>query len=183
MLSPIDPACIGFPDEETMSEDQGLVENHEYTDLRGFWTLDDWSRLVQEEQELLDLIESGQNPDDDELFNRFCDYDFYRMSIDPGVATTVAALVILGACPVSACSGGQGHYETHPLVYFWASKEQFDLIQQAAEDAGVELSGVEHPGLLLWTEIDLDLMRSFAKNLVSIMESTQKGASSCLPPA
>jgi hypothetical protein len=176
MTLPIDPASIGFPDEETMSEDQGLVENHEYTDLRGFWTLDDWPRLVQEEQELLDLIESGQNVDDDDLFDRFCDYDFYRMSIDPGVATTVAALVILGACPVSACSGGTGHYETHPLVYFWASEEQTKLISEVAKTSEVTLSGVSKPGLLLWTELDLDLMRSFAKNLVSIVESTRKGA-------
>lgn len=48
----IAPEHLGFPDEEVMSCDQGLMENHFYRDLR--WVdVEDYYRWVGQAEEIL----------------------------------------------------------------------------------------------------------------------------------
>ena len=105
---------LGLPDEETMSCEDGLVENHHYMDLR--WIdLDSFERLCADEQTLLaydgDLMS-------DEAIEEFEDNELFILNLDAGVASTVAALAVIGACPVTSCSGPKpDHYEEYPLVF------------------------------------------------------------------
>lgn len=63
--------------------------------------------------------------------------------LDPGIASSVAALVDVGAVPFSSCNGGSlgGHHlEPRPIVAFVADEPVLRMIILAAEDAGVEFS-------------------------------------------
>jgi len=150
MQKPIPEECVGFPDAAVMSTVNGLAENHDYRDLRGF-TEDDYTWCLGDEAS----YELGGN----------C---VYSWGLDPGVASTVVALSIIGACPVTCCSGEAGHYEAHPLVLCWCSQEQLEMILRAAESAEVEVEGVCHPGILIYTQNDLRDMREFSRKLLDI---------------
>lgn len=147
---------LGFPEELIMSKTDGLVENHHYRDLRGLPRVD-FDVWVRDEQTLLVTPSTEDEPEEDNVV--------WSSDIDPGVATTVAALSIIGACPVTSCSGQPGHYEKHPLVLVWCSKSQFALMEKAAACAGVNLTGVGEPGILVWSDC-LEDMVDFAKCLV-----------------
>jgi len=149
-----------------MTCDEGLVENHFYRDLRGM-DKGDFGCMWDEEQELLDYIASGKDPEADEAWEQFCDNDVYRLDLDPGVASTVAALAAIGACPVTSCAGGSGHFEQHPLVLFWGEQEHLDKVLAAAKEVeGIEVEGVGEPGILVYTHGDVSLMREFAQVLM-----------------
>lgn len=159
----INPSAIGFPDEETMSCEDGLVENHHYSDFRGMTPA--FYREVREAENALLATDETFDPDDPE--NE--DLMGSLLGLDPGVATTVVALSVIGACPVTSCSGQEGHYETHPLVYTWCDEEQLALIEQAADYAGVEVVGVGDPGIMIcMKQGSLHKMRAFAEGLVHL---------------
>ena len=164
--NPIPSSCIGFPDEDVMSCIDGLVENHDYRDMRGY-DAQDWHLCWEHEEEM--LVYEGDE-DSDEAWDSLGDNMLYMLGVDPGVATTVVALSVIGACPVTSCSGGQGHYESHPLVLCWCSKEQFVTIAKAAEATGVELAGVSTPGILIYTHEGIDKMREFSRKVLEFHE-------------
>jgi len=173
----LNPEHLGFPDEETLSCQDGLVENHHYRDLR-WMTLEDFDRLWAAEQELLTY---EGDLDTDEADARFSDNEVYLLGLDPGVASTVAALAAAGAVPVTSCAGGPGHSERHPLVLFWAEAAVLAPILAAAEEAGVFVEGVTHPGLLAYTFGDVALMQNFARALVSRLRATTESAAPAPP--
>jgi len=153
---------VGFPDEATMSTDQGLFANHHYRDIRGL-DADDFARIWEDEESL--LAYEGDLGDDD-AFEEFQDNELFILDLDPGVASTVAALSTLGACPYSSCSGDAGHRETHPLVVFWADRDILNKVLAAAAVVGVEVEGAGSPGLIVYTLGDVSLMRAFAQELM-----------------
>jgi hypothetical protein len=163
----VDPENIGLPDEETMTCEDGLVENHYYRDLR--WIdASDFERWWEAEQELLDYEGDLMS---DEALEHFEDNEVFCMNIDAGVATTVAAVAVIGACPVTSCSGPRpDHYEEYPLVLCWCTPEQLELIRKAAQMACVDVVGVSTPGVLICTPDQLDPtpMRTFARHLVQL---------------
>lgn len=156
---------LGLPDEETMACEDGLVENHHYRDLR-FLTWEDYHRFVEQEQALLDY--DGDLGSDEAMFE-FEDNEVYMLDLDPGVATTVAAIAASGGVPVSSCNGGPGHYETHPLVFFWCPEVLLPRFQKAADQTGVNLTGTSG-GILVWHENSIEPMREFAKALATASE-------------
>lgn len=144
-----------------MATDDGLVENHYYRDLRWI-TAGDYARWVIAERELLEhpeLLEAEEETDD------LVENEVWASGLDPGVATTVAALAAIGACPVTSCNGFPGHYETHPLVLVWCNEEQLSRILRAAEEVGVEVTGVSTPGVLVWSRA-IDKMMAFAASIM-----------------
>lgn len=161
----IDPACLGFPDEETMSDTDGLVENHDYRDFRGL-PPSLFEEVLEAEAALLALPPDHNEDEHSDLYEPL-------MGLEPGVASTVVALSVIGACPVTSCSGQEGHYEKYPLVYVWLSAEQIALVEQAAGETGVDVRGIDTPGVLISvpTSGDLQRMRDFAVRLVAGSES------------
>jgi hypothetical protein len=157
----IDPQFVGLPDEETMACEDGLVENHHYRDLR--WIGEgDFARLWEQEQALLDY---KGDPESDEAWDDLCDNEVYTLGLDPGVASTVAALAALGAVPVTSCSGAPGHFETHPLVLCWVEEAHVPVILDVADEVGAQVEGVG-TRVLIYTEGDVSLMRDFAQALI-----------------
>lgn len=154
-----------------MSCEDGLFENHYYIDLR-WMGLEDFERIRSQEDELLQFIEEGGDPEADEAGETFCDNEVYLLGLDPGVASTVAALAALGAVPFTSCTGGQGHYETHPLVGFWAAEEHVRMVLEAADEVGVLVEAVSPFGLLAYTLGDVSVMRDFAEALVKRVPTT-----------
>tara|TARA_Y100000034_G_C6705179_1_gene311220 strand:+ start:53 stop:550 length:498 start_codon:yes stop_codon:yes gene_type:complete len=152
----------GFPDEETLSCQDGLYENHHYRDLRGYGR-SDYSRLKAEEVELL---EYDGDPNSDEALQDLEDNEVWIIGLDPGVASTVIALLAIGAVPFTSCSGGPGHYEQHPLVAFWAREDQMTHILAAAEQTQVEVCAVNSPGFLVYTLGSEEKMMNFADELI-----------------
>lgn len=167
----LNPHSVGLPDEDTMSCEDGLVENHFYIDLR--WVgLDDFDRFWTQEEDLLQFIEDGGDPEADEAGETFCDNEVYFLGLDPGVASSVAALAALGAVPFSSCTGGPGHGETHPLVAFWAAEEHIPTILDAADEVGVLVDAVSPSGLVAYTMGDTSTMRDFAQAIIRRVRAT-----------
>lgn len=156
----MDPKHLGFPDEEVMSSEDGLMGNHYYRDLR--WAdADDYHRWVTDAEELLE----AEDPDDEDA--DFSDNEVWLLGLDPGVAPVVAALSAIGCCPVTSCSGGPGHYEGHPLVLVWCEQEHLTRIEQAAACVeGVEVEGVAAPGILIYTLLGPEVLCEFAQVLL-----------------
>lgn len=161
----VKPEDWGLPDEETMSCQDGLVENHDYGDMRGM-TVEDYQEWCRWEDAVLAW---GGDPFSDEALERFEEFGLIG-ALDPGVASAVVALSVIGACPVTCCSAAHERaYEKHPLVYAWIPAELEPMIRTAAEAAGVNVSGNPagySPGILIWTGKELAPMRAFADKLV-----------------
>lgn len=159
----LSPESFGLPDEETMSCEDGLVENHYYRDLRWMdWS--DYQDICDYEQELLDYRDEGGDLQSDDALEQFEDNLCFTLDLDPGIASTVAALAAAGAVPVTSCSGDEGHYETHPLVVFWATEDLKDVLIECAAAAGVKLESVGSQ-LMVYHESGVSPLMSFAENL------------------
>jgi hypothetical protein len=158
---------IGLPDEETMSCEDGLYQNHFYRDLR--WIDEgDFKQWWDAEQRLLEY--KGDLMSDEAMYE-LEDNEVYCNDIDAGVASTVAALAVIGACPVTSCSGPKPeHYEEYPLVLCWCTADQLELIRRAAALTGVDVVGACEPGVLICTPdcLDVEPMRAFALQLVAL---------------
>jgi hypothetical protein len=162
----IPPESIGFPDEETLACEDGLVENHYYRDLRGY-DASDFQRMWDDEYILLDYVNDGGDLASDEACEDelLVDNEVFMLDLDPGVASTVFALLAIGAVPVTSCNGEPGHSETHPLVLCWCDEAQLALIQKAASHVkGIQVTGVRQ-GILIWHESSVEAMRNFSRVL------------------
>jgi hypothetical protein len=151
----------GLPDEEYMSCNEGLAENHRYWDLRWMdWS--DYENMCRDADRLIELQE--EHPDEDALSEVAGDNMVYYLDLDPEVASVVVALVAIGAVPFTSCSGNAGHHETHPLVGFWAAVDLKESVQAAAQKAGVDVEAVGS-ALVVYHLSDSRPLRDFAHNL------------------
>ena len=144
-----------------MSSEAGLMNNQQYQDLRGVdW--DTFDAIWDEEPEILTRIESGDDPYDAAL-----ETETMFLGVDPGVASTVAALLATGCATMTSCVGGAGHYEDHPLVVFWCPASLVEIVSAAADDApGVTLDDNASTGLIVYSAPgDVAAMRAFAAAL------------------
>jgi hypothetical protein len=62
----------GLPDEETMSCEDGLVENHYYMDLRGL-SKTDFDFAWEAETKILAAVEEGLDLEADEAYDQYID--------------------------------------------------------------------------------------------------------------
>jgi hypothetical protein len=148
-----------LPDEEYMSCTDGIPENHHYQDLRWIdWS--DFQRLCGDARDLIELTDRYTN--DDDLSEAACDNEVYLMGIDPEVAPAVFALAAFGAVPFTSCSGDAGHYESHPLVGFWADASLRDAILSAAKNANAKVEPAGYDALVVYHEKDAAVLVNFA---------------------
>lgn len=161
----MDPAHLGLPSEDRLACSTGLVDNHEYRDLRDL-SWEEFDAVFEEEPELLARLEAGEDLYDDTFA-----YETLVLGLEPGVASTVVALAALGCPPMTSCAGGPGHREEHPLVVFWCPEEKLEVVAHAAKNAGATVEGHLHPGLMVFAEAGrLDLMRAFAARLSELRQ-------------
>ena len=156
---------IGLPDEDTMSEEYGLVENPDYVDARG-WDLEGYERLLEEECEIVEWAESGGDLGSQAAYDQFEGWEAWCTGIDPGLICTVMALSVVGCCPFTSCIGGQSHSESHPVVGFWCTQEVWPLIKASAAATGCSLRGCDSPGIILYHEQDWRPLRAFGAELI-----------------
>ena len=162
MIEPSD--CCGFPPEEYMQEEDGLPENHQYTDVRWLGEAGRFEEMWDLEEQLLAF---DGDLDDEETLEQFQENESFCMGFDHFVGSTVLALAGIGAVPISSCSGAPGHAESHPLVAFWCDAAQLSVIESAAVKTGARLSGIagEWPAVMVWVEKDVQRLREFARAL------------------
>ena len=158
----IDAKHIGFPDEAIMSSEDGIEENHLYADLRNMDS-SMFSSIWQAEDQYLRYVDDPASIENDIIDEWLGE----MIGLDPGVASTVIAFSIIGACQVTSCCGGNGHAETFPMVMAWCDEAQLDLILETAAIADVKVSGIAEPGIVIFSKNGIDRMRVFAVMLVN----------------
>ena len=142
-----------------MSCSDGMAENHFYRDMRWMdWS--DYDMICRDAEALIELTEWVE--DEEELYEKAQDNMVYYLDLDPEVAPVVAALAASGAVPFTSCSGESGHYESHPLVGFWAEESLRPLLEKAMAEADVELEEVGLGALLVFHSTDSAPLRAFA---------------------
>lgn len=134
-----------FPSEERASCESGLLENHDYFDIRGI-EIEEAIEVIDAEAKLLARIEvipaekqeDELNQIEDELYD---DFDCL-VSFDLGVGGLVTALSAVGCVPISSCNGGglgDHHRIPHPWVIFHASETSLTFLLEAAEQTDTGL--------------------------------------------
>lgn len=135
----VDRKALAMPSKERASCDDGLIENHDYVDIRGI-DLDDALAAIKEEADLLKRIadtpadrqEDDLNELEDELIEEMSPLGAFEI----GVAGLVYGLSALGCVPISSCNGGAfggPHALPHPWIIFYAPLSVVDQLLQAAE--------------------------------------------------
>lgn len=166
----VSPHALGLPPEDFMDSEDGIPENHLYSDARG-WEPEDFARFAAAEDEILAWASAGGDLDSDEAWDLFAtDNEAWASSIDPGLIGTVIALSVVGCCPFTSCTGGDGHLEDHPLVAFWCPVGVWPLVRETAEATGVSLSELPmdgpQPAVMAHTASDWHPLRTFGAVLV-----------------
>lgn len=105
-----------------------------------------------------DAIDEELSEDDEGLFG-----------LDLGVAATVAALSASHCIPFASCNAGTyggHHWESHPLVVFFAREKQILLLLEAAAESGIGLENDADEGGVLAYSDDVRRLRDFAERLL-----------------
>lgn len=101
------------------------------------------------------------------FFEQMEPVDIYQF-LDPGIASSVSALLSSGATPYASCNGGRlggFHRETQPLVAFLGTGEVLKAIKRSARAVGADVWKTE-PGSVVGAE-SLETMIAFAQHLSS----------------
>lgn len=170
----VDQAKLSWPSEEECVPECGLGCNRLYDDYRWFESVHVEALIKLEEtffarlaspDDYDDLIEKIAEESDDDP----CGYDGAFFGLDPGVASTVAALAAFGCVPFSSCNAGLAgghHQESLPLVAFHAKPAHIETLKSCAEKAGVGLVNEAQNGSALVVFSDrLAPLQSFARAL------------------
>ena len=167
---------IGFPGVDEMDEDDIPMGNLEYVDLRSL-NVDDVRDALRAEDRVLPwlLADKGRETYDDEMNEVMPDECYWLQGLEPGVASTVAALAAIGAWPLTSCAAGpdEGHEEPFPLVVCWlADQIQAAAVIRAAEavlrpgSPGLAVESSWHGHVVLSSRAgELPLFRAFAIEL------------------
>ena len=147
-----------MPDEALVASGATPGGNRLYADLRGTFDWNDARRTLREDRVIARHLRSltsywamreeascvlaeraGIDPETYWL-DQFEASPFSHL--DVGVASSVVALVALGAAPIISCNGGifdDAHFHPHPLVAFFAPTEAGDMILDAARTAKLHI--------------------------------------------
>ncbi len=162
-MNPLLEYC-GLPPEWHFRVGDGLHENHDFFHPGHFAEPIYWDLIWDIEER---AIAAGVHEDGDAFYEMFESEDPDLICLDPLIGSTVVALVRAGAMPVSSCCGSEGHAENYPLVAFWCPAKRLPLIQRIAAVSGVSLDSFDgkYPGLVVYHEDDIHVMRKFAQKL------------------
>jgi hypothetical protein len=168
---------LQWPDEETLSYEDGLVDNHCYMDMRGM-TWVDFGRCYKNERRLLSRIDKDAQTTQqfEELLDKFDggeEYgdvadDFYFCGMETGIASPVIALSAMGCAPFSSCRGHPGQVSReHAHVVFFARKDMarrlMNLVKGSMLEVGLINERAEQYGCLNLYARDCVTMLNFSK--------------------
>jgi len=141
----VDLTLMTLPEEDLVASEDGLMENHQYFDVRGV-SFSEAREIIDEENELLKKILEASEVDQEDTVEDISEAlreDISPLSgFDIGVGGLVFALSSIGCTPISSCNGGVvgGHHaHEHPWIIFYAPKNVVDILLRAAEHANVGL--------------------------------------------
>ena len=140
LVQSVDPILLGWIDEERAATEGGLLENHDYVDLRGFG-FDEVEDVYAHEAEIFDRISMGI--DDKEFDDLIVEFDeTYFLPLEVGIVSGVLAVSALGCVPITSCRGNTLH-DRHrfdaPTILFYARPEHLATLLVAARAAGVSI--------------------------------------------
>jgi hypothetical protein len=177
----VDPVALTWLDEEDASTEDGLLENHDYCDLRGLsWS--DAMYALRAEALMYEYIELAPEPDaaqdlEEALRDKMLDEGDEMAWLDFGVASTVVAISAMGGIPITSCNGGVlgGHHGLDiPSVQFYALKEHVPIVVAAAERA--QVAALAHHGRIEVFTPDLRRFHTFARALSEIAQDRNPSA-------
>lgn len=170
-------AQLEKPPEELLSSEDGLMCNHDYTDLRSFLGWDEWKRSFRLEKRYLLQAESKSRTLK-ALENKLAakeEWLIYESGIDNticcelGISSMVTALYAIGCCPIISCRGNpecEPNPNTVPHVAFFSKKMTAKkLVQLITPSVGLfnaEIEGFE--GLAIYSRRAMHLLE-FSKVL------------------
>lgn len=173
----VDVGVLQYPPEDVLTEEGGLVCNHDYMDMRHrSWE----SFFLSHRAESYLVTEAGRRAKTEEEFdsllnqfledNRrgFCNYD----GVELGVSSVTLALSAFECVPAESC---RGHFEgldntLPPHVVLWAEKEKAKDLISLARKSKVGLGNCNMEGyeaLLLYAQNIPNLM-AFGKGLYNL---------------
>ena len=156
------PKGVDMPSEERASTEDGLLENHDYIDMRG---IDNEYAIsvILEEAEILNRIaaipEDRQQEDLIEIMDELWEACSPLIAFDIGVGGMVHALSAVGCVPISSCNGGvlgDFHSLPHPWVITHAPVSILDFLFEVADRAGVGLANNDNGMLEIYAD---DIMK------------------------
>lgn len=151
-------ATFGMPEEEMLVTGAFPGGNRLYKDLRGRYTWADARTTLREDraisrhlrsllsswemrEEAAEVLAVRANMDLDVFWDEYFPASPFS-HLDVGVASSVVALVALGAAPIISCNGcvfGDPHFHPHPLIAFYAPATSEQAIVEAARAAKLHL--------------------------------------------
>jgi hypothetical protein len=163
---------MGHITDNRASSKDGLLENHDYVDLRGM-TVEDVQDALSFETEVFRELEDSQYSD--ESIERVDDewLEAGLLPVDFGMGSAVAALSAVGCVPITSCRGASlddGHPYMAPTVTFFAETRLVSILLAAAKDAGVSIEN--NTDMLEVFCADLRAMNEFARSLVGTLPSS-----------
>lgn len=164
-------------DDERLSTEDGLMINHEYSDMRGY-SIKDALDVIEEEEDIFTRLESSGY--DDHFIAKISDEMYEDISpcfgFDLGTAGAVHAISAAGHAPVSSCNGGafgDWHSLPNPWIIFYAGPESLLPLIKAAESTDVGLV----PGIEGTVELYADDIRKFprfSRALIELLQAADK---------
>ncbi len=156
---------LGLPRRSVRNQFQ--FQNHDYEPIRSTWK--GAKEVLELENSLLKRLELASDfPKEldviaDELYE---DPEHPFLGLDIGVAGAVLTLAAMKCVTLSSCNGGalgDCHHESHPLVVFYAERDQSCILLEAAAKAEVGMSNEDGP-ILVWAN-DIRHLHNFAVEL------------------
>ena len=173
----VDVPRLQWPSEKECDDEADLGLNRSYQDMR-WLSIEHIKPLIAAETAFFEGLSSPADYEDaiaaryeaaDANFDAYID-DFF--GLDPGVASTVAALAATGCIPFTSCNGGLAgglHAEKNPLVGFFAKPDMLPHLIASAKAAGTGLVNDQTSGSALVVFSDrIETMQSFARKLCDL---------------
>ena len=172
----VDRSTLVWPSEDDIDEGVCQDLNRQYEDMQGAKTSDVLVVLNAEAAFTASFAEHGDLDEaldvwEDALEGQCSDWFLLTpvQSLEPGVASLVAALACLGCLPFTSCNGGVfggSHSFAVPHVCFFAQGEHLDALEPLAERAGVSLSEDSREiGAVVASSEKIEAMRAFALSI------------------
>jgi len=146
---------LEYPPKYVLTEEDGLVCNVEYVDLRGFYP-GDLRYLVSAERRIVSAAEREAGRDLNKFEELLDEMDgsgdwgkvsrqefdaLLTINVEMGMNSLVGAISACGCAPVTSCRGHKKRSYTQPEAAFWAKRKGGEFILEEAKKTDYVLLG------------------------------------------